>query len=416
MKILFTAGTFDNNGGRASGLMTKLNEELSKNADLDITFINGGYYECLKKIILMATDYDVVFWMANVPNELDKVRNVKEINPKVLLVNSKRNDGRYSAQELINRALGQKANLSIEFNRGENGIFNMRLFDPLGVAWYEGESVAELATALNNRLSFLITIHRQGTIQSEQTGFSPAALPDIIAFVDLVRNYAEVFHDVIQPAADVKRFLGNASMRNQNTLMQHQSALMQNQSTLMQNNFRCTKDDNFKCAKENDVKCTKTNDFGYTKENNFRCTKGFPSFKMGDLIYVSRRNVNKEELSINDFVPVYFDGDEIKYAGPNKPSVDTPIQLRLYQRLPNINYMIHSHCYVNDAPFTKVSIPCGGLEEVDEVIETLLRNYDSLDQDFYAVNLIGHGNIIMGKTVRHLQNIKFYGRPIFERM
>ncbi len=370
MKILFTAGTFDNDGGRASGLMTKLNEELSKNADLDITFINGGYYECLKKIILMATDYDVVFWMANVPNELDKVRNVKEINPKALLVNSKRNDGRYNAQELINRALGQKANLSIEFNRGENGIFNMRLFDPLGVAWYEGESVTELATALNSRLSFLITIHRQRTIQSDLTGFSPTALPDTIAFVDLVRNYAEVFHDVIQPAADVKRFLGNASMRNQNMLMQ----------------------------------------------NNFRCTKGFPSFKMGDLIYVSRRNVNKEELSINDFVPVYFDGDEIKYVGSNKPSVDTPIQLRLYQRLPNINYMVHSHCYVNGAPFTRVSIPCGGLEEVDEVIETLLRNYDSLGQDFYAVNLIGHGNIIMGKTVRHLQNIKFYGRPIFEKV
>ena len=188
---------------------------------------------------------------------------------------------------------------------------------------------------------------------------------EIDEFIDIVRNYATVFHDVIKPSSEVKRFLGNASIR---------------------------------------------------PKSNFRCTKGFPTFRKDGFIYVSKRNVNKESISKEEFVPVFMDGDEIKYVGDNKPSVDTPVQIRLYKYLPNINFMIHSHCYVQGGGFTQKPIPCGGIEEVEEVLETIKRNYDVLDQDFYAINLIGHGNIVMAKNVRLLKNLKFYGRPIPERI
>lgn len=42
------------------------------------------------------------------------------------------------------------------------------------------------------------------------------------------------------------------------------------------------------------------------------------------------------------FVPTYLSEYKVYYCGENKPSVDTPIQLRLYEKLPNINYMIDS--------------------------------------------------------------------------
>lgn len=365
MKILFVSGTFNDEGGKKSGLMEKLSESLKTKADVDV--FNGGFYDDLKEIIKQTVYYDTIFWLCNVDNTKEKHRNIKEINPKALLVNSKRNDNeKYTMQELINRSLEQKANLTIEFSKEAQG-FKMRLFDPLGNLWYEGFDIDSLSEKMFNRLVFLKSITRQGTIQDVNENIENYKVNDseVIEFVDIVKNYAQVFSDVIKPAKDVKRFLGNASIRI----------------------------------------------------DNFRCTKGFPTFKKNGLIYVSRRNVNKENLSIDDFVPVYFDKDKnIKYIGLNKPSVDTPIQIRLYKFLPNINFMIHSHCYVEGAPFTKINIPCGGLEEVDEVIDTLKRNYDTLDQDFYVINLIGHGNIVMAKDVRLLKNLKFYGRSIPERI
>ena len=36
----------------------------------------------------------------------------------------------------------------------------------------------------------------------------------------------------------------------------------------------------------------------------------------------------------------------------SKPSVDSSIQVRLYRILPEINYIVHAHCYAEGAPFT----------------------------------------------------------------
>ena len=52
------------------------------------------------------------------PNDFEKVRNVKEVAPKVMLVTSKRNDGgKYQFNELVQRALGSKSNLLLSSAR-----------------------------------------------------------------------------------------------------------------------------------------------------------------------------------------------------------------------------------------------------------------------------------------------------------
>lgn len=104
------------------------------------------------------------------------------------------------------------------------------------------------------------------------------------------------------------------------------------------------------------------------------------------------------------------------YCGENKPSVDTPIQLRLYEKLKNINYIIHSHCYIKDAAFTSISLACGAIEEVDEINSTILDTYHSLDCDFYKINLIGHGCTIMSNDVGKLKNVEFVSRKLPEKM
>lgn len=67
-----------------------------------LIFIMGGNYNELNTIIEMTINYDTVIWLANVANELSKIRNVKKINYKMMLVSSKINDNnKYTIQGLL---------------------------------------------------------------------------------------------------------------------------------------------------------------------------------------------------------------------------------------------------------------------------------------------------------------------------
>jgi len=371
-KILFVGGNWDLNGGRKS----KVVDEFAKYLP-NATVYNGGNYNDLNKILESCVNYDTVIWWANVPNELPKIRNVKDINYKTMLVSSKRNiDNKYSFQDLLQRSFALKSNLTIEFSKNDNK-YNMRLFDPLGNVWYEGLDIKECSKTLLERLAFIKSITRESTISSEENIGALAwffnmfkeemyksdnnpEIPEKKEFLNIVRDYAYKFAEATFQTKDVKRFLGNAS---------------------------------------------------------FRCPKGFPSFRDGKYIFVSKRNVNKEFIGINEFVPVYIEDGKIYYCGNNKPSVDTPIQAKLYNLLPNINYMIHSHCYIDGAPYTEKSLPCGAVEEVDEIKDLIKEYYDNdYNRNFYLINLLGHGSIMMSKNPEQLKNIQMVGRELPENM
>ena len=371
-KILFVGGTWDLNKGKESKIVSEFTKYLP-----NPTVYNGGNYHDLNKILNSCIDYDTVIWWANVSNKLPKIRNVKDINYKTILISSKRNiDNKYSFQDLLQRSFALKSNLTIEFSK-TNTKYNMKLFDPLGNIWYEGLDIEECSQALLDRLTFIKSITRESTVSSEENIGALAwffnmfkeemyksnnnpEIPIKEEFLNIVKEYAYKFTETTFQTKDVKRFLGNAS---------------------------------------------------------FRCPKGFPSFREGKYIFVSKRNVNKEFIGINEFVPVYLENGKIYYCGDNKPSVDTPIQIRMYNLLPNINYMIHSHCYIKDAPYTKKALPCGAIEEVDEIKELLKDYYDNdYNKDFYLINLIGHGSIMMSNNPEQLKNISIVGRQLPEDM
>ena len=371
-KILFVGGNWDLEGGRQSKIVNEFSKYLS-----DATIFNGGNYNDLEAILESCINYDIVLWWANVPNYLPKIRNVKDINYKAMLVSSKRNlDYKYSFQDLLQRSFALKSNLTIEFSKSSN-LYSMKLFDPLGNVWYEGTSIKECFEELMDRLNFIKSITRESTVSSEENSGvlswlfntfkeemyksdNNSTIPVKKVFLNLVREYASKFAEATFDTKDVKRFLGNAS---------------------------------------------------------FRCPKGFPSFRDGKYIFVSKRNVNKEFIGIDEFVPVYLENGKIYYCGCNKPSVDTPIQVRLYEILPNINYMIHSHCYINGAPTTQKSLPCGAIEEVEEIKKLIEKEYNNdFNKDFYLINLIGHGSIMMSKYPEQLMNIDIIGRNLPENM
>ena len=66
---------------------------------------------------------------------------------------------------------------------------------------------------------------------------------------------------------------------------------------------------------------------------------------------------------------------------------------------------------------TKTVVPCGAIEEIDAVMPCV-EEYYGTDADFIAVNLKGHGCLIMaGKNkLKKMKGIEFVTRPMPEIM
>jgi hypothetical protein len=366
--ISIIGGTWDGRTGRPS----KIVEDLARGISLSNKFSrvvvhNGGNYNSLERG-LEAECYalaDVVIWMPNISNNLPKLKSIKSMFPKVILVSSKNNvPVEYSFQDIIAHGLALKSNLILEI-RELNNLFTGRLFDTLGNAWCDTTvDFKHLGTIIASRSRDLMDIKRQSTVQSPEK-YDPIIASCVaektMEFLTIVQDTADTFHRLIHPAEGVTRFLGNAS---------------------------------------------------------FRCERGFPSLRFEDgRIYMSKRNVDKRYIGFDTFVQVGLNdrAGVVWYRGPHKPSVDTVVQVRLYRALSNIYYMIHSHVYEKNAPFTSRMIPCGGLEEVHEVLNTISDN-DLRSRLNFAINLKGHGSIVFMNDPQYFKQFKFKARPVPEIM
>lgn len=313
--------------------------------------VNGGYWEDLLKIDL--TKYKLICWFADVPNDKIKiVNNIKSKNPKCILVTSKQNHNyQYEPLDIIERALKTKSNLLVEFKK-YNGTVSATIWDALGNVYIkESTNIESVANTLLFRIH---TVQQSKRVNSEQIG-EAKEIPDEFAFFNIAKECANRFHHLIH-AVNTGRFVGNLS---------------------------------------------------------FRCGHGFPSFKKDGLIYVSRRNIDKREIGKDGFVAVdVHSEDPIRYYGDHKPSVDTPIQVRLYKIFP-VKYMLHSHVYILNAPFTNQVVPCGDIREVDEICKVVTMDSFAKNKMF-VVNLLGHGSLIGVIDVKQFSNLEYVARKVPE--
>jgi hypothetical protein len=364
MKVLFVAGTFDDNGGKPSGYMQKLAEYLREDImEEDIFCVkakefieyNGGSWEKMLVEVFpkLAKMPDIVFWFADVPNDKVKlVDKIKAVSPKSLLVISKNNmDSKYSIHGLVGKMLKLHANLMLEISGNRSKIL-ASIYDPLGNCFLRNEEdIVTTGLDLMLRIQQIMNYRRVG---SECIG-EAVEIPNEEVFFNLSKTYASKFHELVH-TDNKDRFLGNLS---------------------------------------------------------FRCENGFPSFRSGDKIYVSKRNVDKRDIGRDGFVCVDSgmlnqDSMSLKYYGNNKPSVDSPIHVMLYNTYPNLRYIMHSHVYIAGIPTTKEVIPCGCTEEayvISDMVGKKLR-------DFCMVNLNGHGSIVLASDVKYLEDIKYVAREI----
>lgn len=360
-RILFVAGNFSDNPEeiRPSGYISKLlsSFELEKldAAGGQLKFQNGGTFAELQGLLDSVDQYDVILWFANVPNTFEKlVNDIKVRSPHAILVTSKNNiDRGYSYHEITSRILAVKSNLCLVFTKNEAGAICGTLMDPLMNGFCNQEpDVDKVGKSLIARVTELLGYTRAASIRIGDA----LPVPSKSAFFLMAQRRAGEFHELIH-AHNTERFLGNLS---------------------------------------------------------FRCENGFPSYREGDTVFVSRRNVDKRMISQEGFVAVSLTTTgrgNISYFGDNKPSVDTPVQVALYNLYPNVMYMMHAHVYVDGAPMTEEKIPCGALEEVESIYRAL---GDPAQVTNAAINLRGHGSIVFASELKYFNTIRYLPRPVLE--
>lgn len=315
------------------------------------TCVNGGNLKYIRTFD--PAGIDVLLWMPNISNDEAKVLgDLKKKNPHMILIQSKRViEKEYFVSDVIGRLLKSHALLGIMITK-ESDAYRFRLLDPLGNQWADTSEIAEVGQAINSRIDYLSTLSR---VQSKKMNTS-TDYKVLQEFVEVVKRYGTEFTKFVN-AVNPNRLLGNASTR---------------------------------------------------------CAKGFPAIRMNEHILVTKRNVDKQTLSLDDFVLVragLTDGF-VQFEGDNKPSVDTPIQLKLFEYYKDVNYIIHGHAYVKNALATHHKLPCGYVQEFDEITQLV----PDANAKNFNINLTGHGCLILADNLQYLEEQiqNLYARPFPE--
>ncbi len=354
MKMAIVGGTFDKDGGKSSYIVGETIKQFEASKDIDLVCGDNGGFLLHLDAALDFSFYgaDALLWMPNIDNGEDKyLPRIKAANPNMVLVSSKNLVGRdYSSFNIVKRLLGSRSTLGLLINKDSGGNYVFSVVDPLGNAWARD---AKLSVAIDAMIQRVSAIGKMSRVASKNAG--PRKEFELEPeFLDATRRLGEQFTEYVE-AVNPARFLGNASTR---------------------------------------------------------CCHGFPSARSGNgTVFMSRRNVDKTIISSDEFVEVAntASGDTM-YFGDQKPSVDSPVQLRLYERYPNINYIVHGHVYVKGAPFTDGNIPCGFLEELEEVVS----KFPDSSAGNFVLNLRGHGCLILASDLAYLTGHEFLSRPVFE--
>lgn len=334
MKMLICGGDFDKGLGRKSKIIDKIYNEINKIFDTDI--INGGNLSEILNIDFLK--YEVVFWSPNISNEEDKIiTNIKTKNQKLLLISTKRVvEKNYTDFDVVGHLLKNKSNLGVKITKDLNGMYKFKLIDPLGNEYYSGKEISLLSEAISKRVKFIKGLKRIKSVKiGEKRDFEINK-----DFIDFIKYSGKEFSKYVN-AVNPNRFLGNASTR---------------------------------------------------------CMFGFPAEKQNDRLFVTQRNIDKELIETNGFVEVTKNTECVEYFGDKKPSVDTPIQIRLFDYYKNINFIVHGHVYIENSKMTTNKIPCGFIEEFDEIVEL----HPSKDEKSFAINLKGHSCLILAEKVEDL--------------
>jgi len=350
-KLAIIAGHFDHAGGESWPGVDPLAETLTEELpEWGVTVYNGGSVEDLEHEILPRCqhgDFTAVFCGLRKEEGAPRVlREIKRGKP-IYLIMMMGVEGTTPLVECAYGLLGYRANLGVQVQIDKTP-YPMRVFDPLGNIYGEVKhDIQGVGRVLARVMAHGLRVTRMRSIERPSYGAPYDPLEPSVQFQGIIEENAGAMQGFPgQLPEGVTRFLGNAS------------------------------------------------------------------FRRGARVFMTRRNISKTDIDgAHAFTEVWqgWENDEPVVFARHKPSVDTPIQLRLYREFPSMRYMLHLHAYLPDAPFTGTPVPCGALEEADEVIRVAKEHPKWLG--LHAVNLLGHGCLLMAPRLRCFKGVEFLHRP-----
>lgn len=347
--VLLVGGTFSEEGGQPSGVIGKLGQSLSA-LGFKVGVVNGGRRQDLPGMTegrlssIDAWRYDIVIWMPNIPNDWEKVYPKKR-KGGVLICSKAMRQG-VTRFDAVERIFQMHANAVIEVHSSlkSDNLFYFTLVDALGNEWTKHKE-GMFPPFVESMARFVEWTQDSLRVPSIRIGDAPDEVPEGLGeFLSIVRWLAEKAKTTTS-----SRYFGNASTR---------------------------------------------------------CMKMFPSANNVSLsdfssaAWVSPRNSDKRYITAFEMVLAGLKDSSgtVEYFGPRSPSVDTPVQLVLYEAYPELKYMIHGHLYVRGAFITKNYYPCGDLREVAVI------NQHSLEGSG-VINLKDHGFLMYAESLNELREV-----------
>jgi hypothetical protein len=276
---------------------------------------------------------DLVIWAPDFPNDWPKVYPVKK-KGAVLICTKVMRQG-YTRADAVSRIFKMHGNAVIAIYKDRPRKFVFELIDALGNLWIKTSNIESLALRIDDFYSWSASQKRESLKQIGIRDPIKFRSQKTQRFIDLNVQLAEKIKSRFNA-----RYFGNFSTR---------------------------------------------------------CMALFPTMRseFAHQILVSPRNTNKQELTTDDFVLV--DMDKMQYYGDRKPSVDTPIQIHIYKNFDDVNYMIHGHAFIKNAPQTYEYYPCGDMREAYHL-------HDFFNEGTRVVNLKMHGFLIAAKNLDFIEH------------
>lgn len=351
--VLFVSGNWTDTGGRTNNYMAKIIDLFEEILGYPIISYNGGHINELKIILEnQVKNADIVFYAPNIPLELDERLNPKDYNYRVVLITFRRNDNRYSFEELIGKSLSTRSDLTCEVRKNSYGRYEMRVFDILGAVWSD---------------------FTEDTQQS---------------VIDLIARAKELLSYRYFKLKKVRKFVADLNPKF---------------------------DEVFQVYKEFGH-ILRSKQFGENSNNRIKRHLGEISFRTDkpNLIYSSARNCQlTDELDESNFVLTKVTNSQILYQGDKKPHLETGVFDKLMENYSNINYIFHSHCYVEGADIVEDPVTNGSIQEFEK-IDNLFTDTDKNK----SLNLKGHGSFIFANDLDFVRDQinKLYIRELPEMM
>ncbi len=394
MEKILVGGVFGGwKGSFEAQAMSKIAYKLGEALKVDALF-NGGDEKDLEGIVNFAVNqkFPVIYWLPTFENNYNSkwkelnnkigsagtniIRGVTNLNGKEPLVTKLLDSNNYSNPELV---------LEIFMDLG--GALNARVLDSIGNLYLDDcDDFVRIARVLDKRVEEM-----KGYKRVQSRGGIDTKAPAEMHFTRLLLDYFKKNKGLVATYGNQGGYGPHDSFIESASFMYGQwHPNFNSLGTIFLNTYELKS-----LAKEEEKI--------YGRLQN---TKEWAERRI--FSPVSLRSPADSEIRVDGRPVLNYTAIESGYPDQGE---DASMHMNLYQYFKNARYIIHTHSYVENAPFTSGGVAISGKTNGSELIWGAVKDGEATN---FSVNLCGHGSVVVAEDVEHLREIKFIARPVPE--